>query len=778
MRRVALVMLLLVFAGALAFAQNQTAQENRTDYGAPVPYKTPYENVSNYSYPYLIPPPPGVIPPPRPPNWLEWWQQFDGAPEPPESNETDGGGGGKPPEPKVYVVWMASPENPLIYWKDKTYDVYNGWNWSTSGNGSYSTWHGNGSVDYQVVRVLNSGNYTIQMIKPATSGSFIHEASFYHSKPLNYSIEPDSYGDSLLTVTSAGDNTTIAYNVTYYNLEGFEEDGAGGWNDLPEEVVELNTRLPKSFPEEMYEVSSYLRDENLSYIQQVKKNLVWTHEWIEYDLYWNANQTIPEGTDMAYYVYLKKKGFCAHYATLFATVSRAQGIPVRLSAGFAGGYPSGNASYIFPIYAHAWNEVYVPNYGWVPMDPTGNMTEIQEEIANQTESNETQEVKIEWSDAGQAKVDLQFTLNDTLQQELQEYFEEEIREEMEQNQTDFSNMTEEEQEQMIQEMAEERMQEFFEYLNQTSNLDELEKYGWNYSDINWSEGDYNHSLDWDYNQSSGLNQTGLNQTGEPQDANYTQEEWNQMWEYYNSTGNHSFDYNYTYNYSNMNWTQEYNQSLEEEKEWDYEWEKEWAENGTKLDEEDEVLNLTGYGEEENENEQVHDSVSDIAGGLEGQGSGLLEFASGLASSPEFFWWALGASLLIVVALGALVLVQARVRRSLAEQEADKAVELFRKVNIKRVIREYKELGKKREYKKAIVFAYNELADFIAYVSRVFNDPSKTAREFAQAIAGRVDVRSLEEITRLFEKVLYAGDASKNDYEEFLEALEKLAGEEK
>jgi len=171
-------------------------------------------------------------------------------------------------------------------------------------------------------------------------------------------------------------------------------------------------------------------------------------------------------------------------------------------------------------------------------------------------------------------------------------------------------------------------------------------------------------------------------------------------------------------------------------------------------------------------------VSDIAGGLEGQGSGLLEFASGLASSPEFFWWALGASLLIVVALGALVLVQARVRRSLAEQEADKAVELFRKVNIKRVIREYKELGKKREYKKAIVFAYNELADFIAYVSRVFNDPSKTAREFAQAIAGRVDVRSLEEITRLFEKVLYAGDASKNDYEEFLEALEKLAGEEK
>jgi protein-glutamine gamma-glutamyltransferase len=67
-----------------------------------------------------------------------------------------------------------------------------------------------------------------------------------------------------------------------------------------------------------------------------------------------------------------RRGFCEHYASAFATLMRAAGIPARIVVGYQGGEinPSGNYLIVRQADAHAWVEVALPGRGWVRIDPT------------------------------------------------------------------------------------------------------------------------------------------------------------------------------------------------------------------------------------------------------------------------------------------------------------------------------------------------------------------------------------------------------------------------
>jgi transglutaminase-like putative cysteine protease len=68
-----------------------------------------------------------------------------------------------------------------------------------------------------------------------------------------------------------------------------------------------------------------------------------------------------------------KAGFCQYYASTMAILLREAGIPTRLAQGFLPGQRSGDGTEtVRQSGAHAWVEVYFPDYGWVPFNPTGN----------------------------------------------------------------------------------------------------------------------------------------------------------------------------------------------------------------------------------------------------------------------------------------------------------------------------------------------------------------------------------------------------------------------
>ncbi|HUX74942.1 MAG TPA: DUF3488 and transglutaminase-like domain-containing protein [Steroidobacteraceae bacterium] len=67
-----------------------------------------------------------------------------------------------------------------------------------------------------------------------------------------------------------------------------------------------------------------------------------------------------------------KRGFCGHYASAFAVLMRAAGIPARVVTGYLDGTFNPYADYwiVRQSDAHAWDEVWIDGRGWLRVDPT------------------------------------------------------------------------------------------------------------------------------------------------------------------------------------------------------------------------------------------------------------------------------------------------------------------------------------------------------------------------------------------------------------------------
>jgi transglutaminase-like putative cysteine protease len=73
------------------------------------------------------------------------------------------------------------------------------------------------------------------------------------------------------------------------------------------------------------------------------------------------------------FLFETRSGFCENYASAFAVLMRAAGIPARIVTGYQGGElnPLGDYLIVRQRDAHAWVEVWLGERGWVRVDPTG-----------------------------------------------------------------------------------------------------------------------------------------------------------------------------------------------------------------------------------------------------------------------------------------------------------------------------------------------------------------------------------------------------------------------
>ncbi|HEX7062471.1 MAG TPA: DUF3488 and transglutaminase-like domain-containing protein [Woeseiaceae bacterium] len=72
------------------------------------------------------------------------------------------------------------------------------------------------------------------------------------------------------------------------------------------------------------------------------------------------------------FLFATRRGFCEHYASAFAVMMRAAGIPARIVLGYQGGEINSLGNYLIVRQsdAHAWTEVWLAGRGWVRVDPT------------------------------------------------------------------------------------------------------------------------------------------------------------------------------------------------------------------------------------------------------------------------------------------------------------------------------------------------------------------------------------------------------------------------
>ena len=79
----------------------------------------------------------------------------------------------------------------------------------------------------------------------------------------------------------------------------------------------------------------------------------------------------PEGEDfVTYFLTESHRGYCMHYASAATLMLRAMGIPARYVTGYVADVPSSGHVNVPDSAAHAWVEVYIPGYGWEPVEVT------------------------------------------------------------------------------------------------------------------------------------------------------------------------------------------------------------------------------------------------------------------------------------------------------------------------------------------------------------------------------------------------------------------------
>ena len=139
--------------------------------------------------------------------------------------------------------------------------------------------------------------------------------------------------------------------------------------DLPDNQRRAALQLPANFNPRTAALARQWRQEAGTDDAAVVRRAL---DWIKADFSYTL-VTPPPGRDpVDEFLFGYKAGFCQHFSSAFVVLMRNAGIPARVVTGFAGGTRNRVGDYwvVRRMDAHAWAEVWLPQRGWVRVDPT------------------------------------------------------------------------------------------------------------------------------------------------------------------------------------------------------------------------------------------------------------------------------------------------------------------------------------------------------------------------------------------------------------------------
>ncbi|MEW6722325.1 MAG: transglutaminase-like domain-containing protein [Candidatus Micrarchaeota archaeon] len=158
----------------------------------------------------------------------------------------------------------------------------------------------------------------------------------------------DENGTVWAKYSGKGDQTIVARAIVDVDYD----------TRLTTDSVPSGTHLestPLTEADEEMETQAFLLMDESSSLRTIRNLVNWVHGYIKYDLsYWGS-------VDSAKEAYAQKRGVCVEYSHLLISMARSLGFETR----YVSGYVYANA-----WQPHAWAEIRLPGYGWIPADPT------------------------------------------------------------------------------------------------------------------------------------------------------------------------------------------------------------------------------------------------------------------------------------------------------------------------------------------------------------------------------------------------------------------------
>ena len=189
-----------------------------------------------------------------------------------------------------------------------------------------------------------------------------HNWLFVLDRPVRWDLPRASLtGDYMLTqpgpVLRLTDVTATSYTRT------------GAAEPLPEMQRRRDTALPREPNPRTRELARKLRAANPDDAALIRTVLDMFHDQ---EFFYTLTPPALADDSVDGFLFDTRRGYCGHYASAFAVLMRAAGVPARVVTGYAGGTLNRFADYwiVRQSAAHAWDEVWIGGRGWVRIDPT------------------------------------------------------------------------------------------------------------------------------------------------------------------------------------------------------------------------------------------------------------------------------------------------------------------------------------------------------------------------------------------------------------------------
>ncbi|RKD71273.1 transglutaminase superfamily protein [Sinobaca qinghaiensis] len=281
------------------------------------------------------------------------------------------------------------------YWRGESKDEYTGLGWET---------------DLPQEGTLNSSFYEEatpteeQRISVTMAEGRTNEFAFYPGSAEEITASGQEVSFSIDRYTGRADASRngesfplSSYDVVYEDPAFPVEEMREVTGDAEDEVNDAFLQVPDDLPDSIGSLAAELTAEEDNRYDQVKavENYLRGPDFT-YD---TQDVAVPEeGTDyVEQFLFETQTGYCDNFSTSMAVMLRTLDIPTRWVKGYTSGemVESSESESVYEVTnanAHSWVEVYFPDVGWVPFEPTrGFDSEADYIFANNDEAEETPE---------------------------------------------------------------------------------------------------------------------------------------------------------------------------------------------------------------------------------------------------------------------------------------------------------------------------------------------------------------------------------------------------
>ncbi len=242
----------------------------------------------------------------------------------------------------------APPQPELLYWRGPVLSLFTGEKWKILKEDSVSR------LNLDDIQFSIPINYTVTL--EPNNQHWLFALEMPGTIPANAYLSEDMQLLQTMPVRSVTRYKMRAY--LNYQLDPHSIINSRNYLQVPDHVAPRTRQFVADLREQFAGDGAYI-NASLNYFRDEK--------------FFYTREPPKLGKDSVdAFLFDTRRGYCVHYASSFAVMMRLAGIPARIVSGYQGGEMNPLSDYMIVRQsdAHAWVELWLPNKGWLRIDPT------------------------------------------------------------------------------------------------------------------------------------------------------------------------------------------------------------------------------------------------------------------------------------------------------------------------------------------------------------------------------------------------------------------------